>query len=338
MKTVSLKNEKGVILVWFLLLSVVLLIISGAVYGLSFQESKLMQIEQYRSQAFYLAETGLDQKLKELRANNISDISSVSFGDGSYSVTYSAANHTVTSVGTFNGISKTVKAVVQKTSPPGVNGALTAAGSVSFNGGIVVDGRDHDINGNVVGSGTYGVSSGGAINQGGSATIGGNGYAPADPANPASILANASSVTTTPEAALGMSPGSLDAYKTSTVPSTPFNGIVYYTGNEWIAPNFGTVDNPSTGILIVHNSTGDALLKNVHGHFQGIIIADDLIHINGDAVITGGLVLQKSTGNTVGNGAAHVNYSSNVLSNLPLNNYSITSWEDMNNTNYTYTP
>lgn len=324
------------VLIWFFLLITVLLITSGAIYGLSFQESRLVQIEKYRNQAFYLAEAGLDKKLQEIRVGNTTNISSTSFSNGTYSVVYDASSKLMTATGTYQGVTRIVKAKVNKSLPPGVKGAITAKGDVSFNGSIVVDGRDHDISGTVTGTGTYGISSGGTVNQGGSATIGGNGFAPTDPANPAAIQENASGATSSPETALGLASGSLDAYKTSTPPTLPMSGIVYYTGDSWIAPDFGTAENPSTGILIVHNTTGDALLKNVHGNFQGLIIVDDLVHINGDAVITGGVILQKSTGNTVGNGSAHVNYSSNVLSNLPASDYEIVSWEDTNNPAYTY--
>lgn len=332
----KMNNEKGMVLIWFFLLITILLITSGGMYALSFQESKLVEINKYRNQAFYLAEAGLDKKLQELRSTNLSNISSTTFSNGTYSATYDANTKIVTATGTYNGVSRVIKARVAKMTPPGVRGAITSTGDVSFNGSIVVDGRDHDSSGNVVGSGTYGVSSGGTVNQGGSSTIGGNDFTPTDPANPAAIEQNASSVTANPEAALGVAVGSLDAYKTSTPPTLPMSGIVYYTGDSWIAPDFGTPENPSTGILIVHNSAGTALLKNVHGNFKGLIIADDLVHINGDTIIIGGVILQKSTGNTVGNGNAHVNYSGSVLSDLPVSNYDIVSWEDTNNTAYTY--
>lgn len=324
------------VLIWFCLLITVLLITSGAIYGVSFQESRLVQIEKYRNQAFYLAEAGVDRKLQEIRVGNTNSILSTAFSDGTYAVTYDVNSKLITATGTYNGVSRIIKAKVNQSFPPGVKGAITAAGDVSFNGSIVVDGRDHDISGTVTGTGTYGVSSGGTVNQGGSATIGGNGFAPADPANPAAIQENASGATSSPETALGLDTGSLDAYKTSTTPTFPMSGIVYYTGDSMIAPDFGTAENPSTGILIIHNTAGTALLKNVHGNFRGLIICDDLVHINGDAVITGGVILQKSTGNTVGNGNAHVNYSSNVLSDLPISDFEIVSWEDTNNTAYTY--
>ncbi len=331
------KNEKGIMLIWFYLLIAVLAITGGSLYALSFQESQLTAMDQARNKAFYLAEAGLDRKLRELRIGNSNAIATTSLGDGTYSATYNPATKQIQSTATVNGITKTLIAVVLKQKPAGVRGAITSVGDIAFNGSIDVDGRDHDSSGNLTGDpGTYGASSGGTVTQGGSSTIGGNGFAPAKPANPAAVEQNADNIFMTPEEVLGLQPGSLDQYKTSTPPATPFNGIVYLTADSWIAPDFGTADNPSTGIFILHNASGSALLKNIHGNFKGLIIADDLVHINGDAVVIGGVVLQKQTGNVVGNGSAHVNYSSEVLSNLPTANYTIVSWEDTQNTAYTY--
>ncbi len=337
MNTFNLKNEKGMMLIWFYLLITILVIMGGSLYALAFQESMLIKIDQSRDKAFYLAEAGLDQKLQELRSVNTSNISSTSFGEGSYSVTYDATTKQIRSTGTVNGISKTAVSVVSKTSPPGVNGAITSAGNISFSGNIRVDGRDYNSSGSLTGaSGTYGASAGGTVTQSGSSTIGGNGIAPASPANPATIQQNASGNTfTTPEQLLGVAAGSLDQYKTSSLPSLPMSGIVYYTGDSWIAPDFGSSSSPSTGILIVHNASATALLQNLHGTFKGIIIADNLVHINGTAEIIGGVIAKTSTG-TTGDGTADVKYSSEVLKNLPASNYAIVSWEDTQNTAYTY--
>ncbi len=337
MNMLDLKNEKGMMLIWFYLLIAILLIMGGSLYGLAFQESLLITIDQSRDKAFYLAETGLDQKLYELRSNNTSNIASTSFGEGSYSVTYDATTKQIRSTAIVNGISKTVISVVSKTTPPGVKAAITSEGNISFSGNIQVDGRDHDDLGNLTGdSGTYGASAGGTVTQSGSSDIGGNGIAPASPANPVTIEQNATSNSyLTPEELLGVVAGSLDQYKTSSVPSFPMSGIVYYTGNSMIAPDFGDSDHPSTGILIVHNTTSNALLKNLHGNFKGLIIADNVVHINGNAEIIGGVIAKTST-QTTGDGSAEVKYSLSVLSNLPTAKYSIVSWEDTQNTAYTY--
>ncbi len=332
-----LKNERGMMLIWFYILITVLVIMGGSLYALSFQESSLIGIDQARDKAFYLAEAGLDRKWKELKTSNTSNIASTSLGDGTYSVTYDATTKQIHSTGTVNGLSKIVVAVVPKIIPPGVKGAFTSEENASFSGNIQVDGRDHDNTGALTGaSGTYGVSAGGTVTQSGSSDIGGNGFAPSSPANPAAIQQNLSNYEySTPEALLGVTVGSLDQYKTSTMPSLPMSGIVYYTGNSVIAPDFGTSSNPSTGVLIVHNASSDALLKNIHGTFKGIIIADNVVHINGTADIIGAVIAKTST-QTTGDGSATVAFSSSVLSNLPTSSYSLVSWEDTQNTAYTY--
>lgn len=336
------KNEKGAILIWFYLLITVLLITGGSLYALAFQESRIVAIEQARNNAFYLAEAGLDRKLEEIRNSNTTNIASTNINapnpaSGSYSVTYDVSAKQVQSTGTFGGISRTVTAVTAAIPPPGAKAAITSEGDISFSGSIKVDGRNYDASGNLTGDpGTYGASAGGTVTQSGSSDIGGNGFEPASPANPAAIEENATGNTyTTPEELLGVAVGSLDSYKTSTPPATPFNGIVYFTGDSWIAPDLGDDSNPSTGILIVHNATNNALLKNIHGTFKGLIIADDLVQINGDAVVLGALIAKTSTG-TTGNGSAVVKYSLEILETLPAGNVDLLSWEDQQNTAYTY--
>src|SRR3989338_3236319 len=81
-------NEKGMILIWFYLLIAILLVSGGALYGLSFQESRLMGIEQGRNKSFYLAEAGLDRKLQEMKTGNLNSITNAPLGEGNYSVRY----------------------------------------------------------------------------------------------------------------------------------------------------------------------------------------------------------------------------------------------------------
>lgn len=318
-------------LIWFYLMIVMVIVLGGSLYGVSFEESRIASIDQSRDKAFYLAEAGIDQKLQELRLGNLNPATGA-LATGTYLSAYNPVTGQVTSTGTVDGVTSTITAVVKKLQPPGVRGTISAGSGVTVNGRFTIDGRDHDVNGALNGNpGTYGISSGGRINQGGAASIGGNGIAPADPANPLTIEENATqNVFTTPEAALGLPAGSLDSYKTSTPPQTPFNGIVYLT-DDWTAPNLGDAANPSTGILIVHNSSNSAVLKNVHGYFKGLIIVDNLTHINGNAQIIGGAIIQNANNNSIGNGNAELKYSSEVLAGLPTANYSIISWEDKRN-------
>jgi hypothetical protein len=69
--------------------------------------------------------------------------------------------------------------------------AISANGAVSTLGNIQVDGRDWNFTGTaVVGPGVLGIASSGAISQGGSSTIGGNGWAPSAPAKPGTTQPN----------------------------------------------------------------------------------------------------------------------------------------------------
>ncbi|PIQ86588.1 MAG: hypothetical protein COV74_04210 [Candidatus Omnitrophica bacterium CG11_big_fil_rev_8_21_14_0_20_45_26] len=331
-----LKGERGFGLLWVYFVTVILGLSSLALYNLALWQTKTQVIELNREKAFYYAEAALDQKLQELRLGNVADIALSNIGQGSYAAVYDAGEKTITATGTTNGATRTIVAKIKKTIPPGVRGAISGNGDMSTNGGIVVDGRDHDTNGNVIGNGTYGLATSGSYSQSGSSQVGGNGVAPADPAEPGTVEEDGPGVATTPEEALGLAPGALDAYKTTTTPTLPMNNqIVYMTdnegSNEWIAPDFGTAENPSTGILIFHNESGTAKLKNLKGYFHGIIITDDIEHINNNVEILGAVIVMANDKN-IGNGNAYVKYSSIAIGNTPLAaNYSIISWEDMLN-------
>jgi type II secretory pathway pseudopilin PulG len=104
-----------------------------------------------------------------------------------------------------SGIQRKIEAVVTYGHPgvhfPGL-AAIISDGPVSFNGNITIDGRDHDMSGNLVTTmvdpngntvpdpGAYGVMSGGTIAYGGTSTSGGNGTAPARGGSPGSSSAN----------------------------------------------------------------------------------------------------------------------------------------------------
>jgi hypothetical protein len=99
----------------------------------------------------------------------------------------------------------------------------------------------------------------------------------------------------------------------------PLKGITFVelpSGGEWIAANI-----TGTGILIVHNNSTNAIIKNIiTGPFEGLLIADDIIHIHTDilgSVI--GLSPAPSEGNCIGNGSGQVLYSSKAIRNATGN-------------------
>ncbi len=271
-----------------------------------------------QQQAFYAAEAGAYHLLQQLNDSGTTSVSG-SIGSGTYSGNYAAtfSNEVITSTGTVNGFSRTVT-VRTLPLPAYVSGAVTVNSSVTTSGAIVVDGRDHDANGNLTGApGVNGITASGIISQSGSSTIGGNGYAPS---SPASALAMEQSVTPFPSTApwdvLGVPQAWFEANVPvqATPPNENFSGIYYYDppGGIWNPVDLGN----ASGILIVHNATNTAIMKNLHGNFKGLIISDQITHINGDASVLGAVITTNQVGNTLGNGNATVQYSSAILSQL----------------------
>lgn len=332
------RNE-GIILISLFLLTTVLFTGTGSLCTLALTDFRASMRMNYLHQAFYLAEAAIDQKLVELTTGNKNDLAgglSAPGCAGTYFVDYQldpmTGDEILVATGTVNAggqnFSRTLRVTVQQAPPFAANAAVAISGIASTNGNVTVDGRDHDADGNLTGApGVFGIAtSSPTFIQGGSSQVGGNGIAPAQPADPTTYQINSPPLPPTPEAVLGVSDGALDAYKTSTPPSSPFSGIVYLTAN-WEGVNL----DGSSGILICHTPAGDAYLKNVHGMFKGLIITDDIIHINGDAEIRGAVLGLKTGGVTLGNGAGEVKFSSQLLANLPLVKYTVTSWQDASN-------
>ena len=360
-------KEQGFIFIAFTLFAVLLLIGVGGLFAFSFSDYRASLRSEGMMQALYVAEAGIDQKLVELMQGSTANISGTLNLDtggnyqGRYDVFYGVVatnastgtksivnpangaqmavseyangDEVVVSTGTvtISGVQQAqriIRASVQHAGIVNPRAAVAISGVASTNGAVTVDGREHDANGNLTGApGKYGIStSSGTFNQSGTSKVGGNGIAPAKPANPATYELNAPPLPNTPEELLQVSAGSLDQFKTSTPPQTPFNGIVYLT-TSWDGVNL----NGSSGVLITHNATGDALLKNIHGVFKGLIVTDDIVHINGDAELIGAVYGLKTGGVTLGNGSGEVKYSSAILSTLPLSRYTVTSWEDSHN-------
>ncbi|MFQ5962240.1 MAG: hypothetical protein ACE5MG_12670 [Candidatus Methylomirabilales bacterium] len=257
----------------------------------------------------------------------------------------------ITSTGTSKNVSRIIEAVVRFPYPPGVKGAVTTNGSTATSGALVTDGRDHDSNGVVIANtGTYGVFTASTYiqtccdsNVGGTDTTGTD-HIPTNPGDPSVIVENSTDpMPTTPDEVMGLSAGELKAIAMSginssqyvTDPTTltyPLSGVTYVeipSGDTWFPP---TIDG--SGILIVHNSTTDAVVKNLNaGTFKGLLIADDIVHIHADiigAVIS--LTPSSSSGNVIGNGSGRILYSRQALANAmeaASQSYSIRSWHEL---------
>ena len=248
----------------------------------------------------------------------------------------------VTSTGSIAGslgTERTIVAHLQVFAPPNpvdVQGAVTTLGPIETLGTLVVDGRDHDLNGLLVSNnGVLGINTiaptftqSGASKVGG--TVAGIDYRPKRPngVEPTVIETNAVINFNTPDEVLDYPEGALKSiaqgrvsgsqYVTDPADLTfPLSGVTYVevpSGVPWEAVNFGN----SSGILVVHNTTTDAVITNLStGTFTGLVIADDPIHIQNTiigAVIA--LTLTPSEGNCIGNGTGDVLYSSEAIEEI----------------------
>jgi len=75
--------------------------------------------------------------------------------------------------------------------------------------------------------------------------------------------------------------------------------------------------NTTPSVLVVHNAASNAIMKNVHGDFKGMILADKIEHINAGSNILGMIQAWGQFGNVFGNGNSTIRFSSEVLANLP---------------------
>gem|GEM_PF-1831219 len=217
-------------------------------------------------------------------------------------------------LGTYGNSTKSLATYVAMnlpttTTPNAIQAGVTSRQAVSTLGNLQIDGRNHDLNGTLVaGTGTYGIWSAAAIRQGGSSDIGGTynntDYAPSKPANRHVVSASATypsgSFPDTPDkvfggASGGFSEGTLKNLAESGTEGSqyvqdpseleyPLTGITYVelaNGSTW-QPN----SIEGSGVLIVHNTAGNAIVKNLNGGtFKGIIIADDFIHLKATVLV-----------------------------------------------------
>lgn len=252
-----------------------------------------------------------------------------------------------------SGLQRSVEGVLSKPSAPlKINGlaAVVSNDDVSLNGSITIDGRDHDYAGkNVTGSGVFGIISNSPMSDPTNGSVGGNGQAPPNPKGsaPGSVKGSYSfnnGYPTTPDSALSMADGSsvpdgalkqnakdagtyfstqaqYDAFISANGGRIPDASILYLEftpGNGQF--NLGS-GNSKSSILIVHTDAQSGIVKEVHGDFTGLILADGFVRNNGNSHITGMVQLFSPTastaGNVFGNGNAEIDFSSAALADLP---------------------
>ena len=198
------------------------------------------------------------------------------------------------------------------------------------------------MNGNVIpGSGTYAIWTTDNYNRSGNSKLGATSdsvdYSPNKVENDIMRLENQTypgGYPSTPDEVLG---GSASGYSNGTLRSIsqsgingsqyvtnpsllsfPLSGITYVelaSGDSWDSACI-----QGEGILIVHNSSTNAIIKNLNsGTFKGILIADDIIHIHTN--IIGAVVAlspSPSEGNVIGNGNGNVKYSQEAITKASI--------------------
>ena len=313
-----------------------------------------------RQTAQNIAQSGVNLGLRQLANDNTwrTGFSSLSIFGGNVKVRAFDTTFTgksvvaISATGTIEGGSASSIAYVQKGIPGSFKpkAALTTNGPTRTTGGIITDGRDHTTAGALISNqGILGVWSTSTYNQGGGSTVGGTSmigvdHAPASPGDTSVIRTSqvyAGGYPTTPDsmlggAANGFPPGTLKGYAQSgaqgsqycTDPSLlkyPLHGVTYVelaSGGTW-SPVFS-----GDGLLVIHNSSLNAVLKNPSGSFTGLIITDDINKING-TTFTGAMIQLTSTpvSQVVGNGNGTIQYSSqavqdaiSIVTNNPVGN------------------
>ncbi len=240
----------------------------------------------------------------------------------------------------------TVAFVARGFKPGGVRGTVTTQNHINTGGNVLIDGRDHDTTGALLpGQGTFGIWTTDTLTQGGSSDIGGTNLSGTDfapvgktPGPDTSIIrinqggiyyGSPDSVMGTivggyPEGTLksiAQSGVSGSQYVTDpTKLSYPLRGVTYVDLPAGASPSVWSPCNINgSGILVVHNSTKNAFMKDIQpSTFFGLLIADDISHINSTFTIYGaivGLTANASTTNDLGNGNSRIYFSSIAIEN-----------------------
>ncbi len=220
--------------------------------------------------------------------------------------------------------------------PSTVKAAISTNNDVGTLGTLIVDGENHDLNGNLlVSGGTLGIWSTGSVDQGGNSKIGatadGTNYSPQKNAgeNIVSQL-QGGGYPLTPDSLMGGTPNGYPPGKLKSVAQSGWLGSQYATNPATLTtplqgvtylelPNGGnwqSMDLTGSGILIVHNDFLNASMTNINsGTFKGLVIVDDCIHIHN--TILGAIACltpNPSAGNTIGNGTGKVLFSQEAIS------------------------
>lgn len=342
------------------------LLILGAIiiFGIiSFNTTEKMKTANENSVAYYtetqvrnICNSAVGMLISNLADNTdlrVEDNTTIAYGDGyiSYTIKDKKINGQdrieIFVAGTYETSKDTIIAYVKPPNsgfiPPAVKGAISTNNPIELKGNMQVDGRNHDLMGNLIAnSGTNGIWTTQTFSQDGSSDVGGTSsgsdYNLSSPGNPNIIKTGQTypgGYPDNPDDILGAENGFTDG-KLKQLAQSGINGSQYVTdpsdldfplkgityvelpasngkkNGAWKAQNI-----QGTGILIIHNSVMDAKIENLNsGTFSGLIIADDIVHIHTNIVgAVVGLSPAPSEGNCLGNGSGNVFYSSEAITN-----------------------
>jgi len=226
--------------------------------------------------------------------------------------------------------------------PPSFKGAITANNAVLSTGNLTIDGRNHTALGTVVPeTGSSAVWTTGTFEQKGSSQSGGThleiDYVPSNPADPNVIMENQiwpGGFPNSPDEVMGGSAKGFPEGTLKSIAQSGINGSQYVTDPASLSGSFSGVtyvelptikpfndwnliDITGSGVLVVHNSVMNALMKNLQsGTFKGIIIVDDIIHIQLAATVIGAIIVltpAPAGGNCIGNSDGKILYSTEAV-------------------------
>lgn len=326
-------NRNGFILVPLLIIGTFIFLLALSALASMKNSLKAAGVQKSQESAFNIAEAGKEHALAKLRSNSIvfeankykNIFSNIPFGGGYYSAQCSTNVSIDTlwlfSQGVVNNQSVKIEVVCHRYDIflSQFKAAIMSRSADSIIGNITVDGRDWDsTNLDTVGRGVYGIYScdTSLSDTKGNAAVGGIGIEP--PVKgivPGSVQNKMDTMTFphTPQEILGMDSTTLNTFNKSDSSIATINGIVY-----WNDFRFSSLVLSGYGVLVCHNSSFTATLKNVHGSFKGLIIADKIAHVNAAASILGSVITLSNSPapNVFGSGNPKIRYSSQILKSL----------------------
>jgi hypothetical protein len=331
-------NKRGIALVITFVVIMVLTILGSALVTRSISESRVSQKYLQISQAFWLAEAGVNQALNDLRSNfSTTTIGPTALGAGGYQVAITAngSQRTVSSTGyvPFTGAnlaSRTISAVMTKVEPANFyDNAIYSASNINLNGNA------YTINGDV----RYATTIDSTTNISGTATQDAS-IAPLARLDFAQLLTIATDQNNVYEmvgSKLKNTVTESTAFPSSFWHEAGVPNVVYIKADLTLNGNFGTVSGfvVVAGDVINSPDVAQDATINGNGQIDGCIYTRGEFRINGGGgrlTVTGGVWSGEQARL---NGNATVSYNAtymNAIRNMGINtSVQMLSWTDSQN-------